>query len=133
MKTKCYNSLIRQFDELKNTGLVKRHRGNATVSNFGLLLVVYYGFWQKWVKILIVPLFWLKFDDATVALSLIVFHEFFLYKLTLYYLTSYRNLLRLNVIFTVRKIGQILLNEKGVEPPPDPRSNLFCLILRPRR
>ena len=44
---KCYNSLI--------------------------LLVIYYDFWQKkQVKIVIVPLFRLKFDDVTVTLSLIV-------------------------------------------------------------
>ena len=35
-------------------------------------------FGQKWVKILIVPLFWLKFDDVTVTLSLIVLSRIFL-------------------------------------------------------
>ena len=35
-------------------------------------------FGQKWVKILIVPLFRLKFDDVTVKLSLIVLSQIFL-------------------------------------------------------
>ena len=35
-------------------------------------------FGQKWVKILIVPSFQLKFDDVTVMLSLIVLSRFFL-------------------------------------------------------
>ena len=38
---------------------------------------------KTWVKILIVPSFWLKFDDATVMLSLIVLSGIFFYKLIL--------------------------------------------------
>ena len=41
-------------------------------------------FGQKWVKILIVPLFQLKFNDVTMTLSLIVLIVMnFFYKLTL--------------------------------------------------
>ena len=69
-------------------------------------------FGQKWGKILIVPSFQLKFDDVTVTLSLNVLSRYF-YKLTLILFTSYQNLLRLNVIFMVRKIGQLLLNGGG--------------------
>ena len=44
---------------------------------FKFLSVVgnYYGFWPKGVKILIFPLFRLKFDDITVTLPLIVFES----------------------------------------------------------
>ena len=38
-------------------------------------------FGQKWVKILIVPLFQLRFDDVTVTLSFIVCHEYLFTKL----------------------------------------------------
>ena len=75
-------------------------------------------FIQKRVKILIVSLFQLKFDDVTVMLSL---------SSPCYYLTSYRNLLRLNVILMVRIIGQLLLI--GGLPPPAPS---LCFILEPR-
>ena len=64
---------------------------------------------KKWVKILIVQSFRLKFDDVTVTLSLIVFSLFF-YKLILILFYFMPNLLRLNVIFMVKKIGQLLLN-----------------------
>ena len=64
-------------------------------------------FVKKWVKILIVPSYGLKFDDVTVTLYLIVLSgPFFFTKLTCYFLTPYQDLLRLNVIFMVRKIGK---------------------------
>ena len=67
---------------LKSTGLVSSGRNNTTVSNFFLLLVIYYGFLaKKWVKILIVPSFRLKFDDVTVTWSLIVLSLAFLINL----------------------------------------------------
>ena len=50
-------------------------------------------------------LFQLKIDD--VVFDRIVMNFF------LYYLTPYQNLLRLNVIFMVRKIGQLLLSGGG--------------------
>ena len=63
-------SFFFQFNNFKSTG---SDRNNTTVSNLCLLLVIYYGFWpKKWVKIFIVQSFWLKFDDVTVTLSLIV-------------------------------------------------------------
>ena len=62
---------------------------------------------KKWVKIFIVPSFQLKFDDVTVTLSVIVLSRFFLQT----HLDT--NLLRLNVIFMVKKIGHLLLNGGG--------------------
>ena len=85
---------------------------------------------EKWVKILIVPSFWLKFDDVTVRLSLIVLSRSFLRNLPWYCFTSCQNLLRLNVIFMIRKGSQLLLNGGGCCHPPAPS---LCLILEPRR
>ena len=45
-------------------------------------------------------------DDVTVTLSLIVLSRIFFTNSPWYYLTPYQNLLRLNVIFMVRKIGK---------------------------
>ena len=59
----------------------------------------------KIFKFLIVSSFWLIFDDVTVTLSLIVLSLTFFTNSPLYYLTPYQKLLRLNVIFMVRKIG----------------------------
>ena len=64
-------------------------------------------FGRKWVKILIVPLFWLKFDDVTVTWSLIVLSGIYFINLRWHYLTPFQNFSRFNVIFMVRKIGQL--------------------------
>ena len=60
----------------------------------------------KIFKILIVSSFWLIVDDVTVTLSLVVVSGIFFSNSPLYYLTPYQNLLRLNVIFMVIKIGK---------------------------
>ena len=57
---------------------------------------------QNRVKIVIVP----QFDDVTVMLSLIILSRIFFTNSPWYYLTPCQNLLRLNVIFMVRKIGK---------------------------
>ena len=49
-----------------------------------------------------------------------------------YYLTSCQNLLRLNVFFMVREIGQLLLNGGGGGGLPPPAPSL-CLILESGR
>ena len=84
---------------------------------------------KKWVKILIVPSFWLKFGDVTVTLSLIVLSRIFFTNSSWYYFTSCQSLLRLSVIFMVKKIGQLLLKGGRVPPPQAPS---LCLILEPR-
>ena len=61
---------------------------------------------QKWVKILIVPSFWLKIDDLVVVFDCIVMNIYFTDS-PWYYLTPCQHLLRLNVIFMVRKIDQL--------------------------
>ena len=92
------------------------------MSNFCLLLVIYYVFWPKIrSKSLLFHCFQLKSDD--VVFDCIVMNFF------LYYLTPYQNLLRLNVIFMVRKIGQLLFSRGGGLPPP---ALSLCLILGPR-
>ena len=68
-------------------------------------------------KILIILSFWLMFDNFTVTLSLIVLSWIFFTNLPLYYPTSHQNLLRLNVIFMVRKIGK---KDYGLWLPPPP-------------
>ena len=73
---------------------------------------------QKWVKILIAPLFRLKFDDATVKLSLTVLSRTFFYKLTL--ILSYFML----------KFVKFECHLHGGCHPPTPS---LCLILEPRR
>ena len=144
-------------------------------------------FGQKWVKILIILLFRLKFDDVTVTLSLIVLSLIFFHKITSvlsysmlkfvkiechlhgwknrstfqnpyrlafwlifddvncdvvfncivmnffanlpwYYLIPYQNLLRLNIIFMVRKIGKKAHGGGCHTPAPS-----LYLIVRPRR
>ena len=131
---KCYNSFIRQFNDLKSTGHVWSQRGNKCLSSTGNLV------WflsKKWIKILIVPSFRLKFDDVTVTLCLIVLSWNFFANSPWYYLTSYQNLLRLNVIFMVRKIDQPLLNGggggRGWLPPPStlPLSNFRAKAVGP--
>ena len=44
---KCFNPLIFQFNDLRSACLVSSDKYNSTVSNFCLLLVMYYGFWPK--------------------------------------------------------------------------------------
>ena len=63
--------------------MCKSHRGNTTVSNFlSSIGNLPWFLAKKWVEILIIPSFQLKFDNITVALSLIVLSRIF-YKLTL--------------------------------------------------
>ena len=69
-------------------------------------------------------------DDVTVTLSLIVLSRTFFTNSPWYYLTPHQNLLRLNVIFMVRKIGKKEVQGGGCHPPPAPS---LCLILEPRR
>ena len=78
------------------------------MSNFCLLLVIYCGFWPKNRSKSL--LFQLKIDDAVFDCIVMIFFG--------YYLTPYQNLLRLNVIFMVRKIGQLLLSRGGWFPSP---------------
>ena len=61
-------------------------------------------------------------------------HEFFFTSSPWYYLTSCQNLLRLNVIFIVREIGELLLNEGWLPPPPPstlPLSNFRAKTVGP--
>ena len=90
----------------------------------------------KIFKILIVPLFWLTFDDVTVTLPSVVLSGIFVTNSALYFLTPYQNLLRLNVIFMVRKIGQLLPNGGWAWlPPPStlPLSNFRAKTVGPIR
>ena len=68
-----------------------------------------------------IPSFQLKLDDITVTLSLILLSWFFFANSPWYYLTPYQNLLRSDVIFMVRKVGQPLLSGggggRGLPPP----------------
>ena len=57
---------------------VKAWKGNTTVSNLCLIVNLLWFLPKKWVKILIVPSFRLKFDDVTVTLTLTVLSRFFL-------------------------------------------------------
>ena len=71
------NEIIRPFNYFKSTGSVLKHRGNTTVSNLCLLLLIYYDFWpQNGSKFFMVPSLQLKFDDSTVSLSFIVLSQF---------------------------------------------------------
>ena len=85
----------------------------------------------KIFKILIIPLFWL-IDDVTVIVVSDCIVMNFLCKSPLYYLTLYQNLLRLNFIFVVRKIGKISpwWGGGGVCHPLEFSP---CLILEPSR
>ena len=81
---------------------------------------------KKRVKILIVPSFWLKFDDVIVMLSLnCIVMSYFFTNSPSHDLTPNQKLLRLNVIFMVRKIGKKV---HANSPAP-----FICLILERRQ
>ena len=79
-------------------------------------------------KILTIPSFWLiLMMSLTVTLSLIVLSRIFFMNSPWYYLTPCQNLLKLNVVFMVRKVGK--KKSMGGCHPPAPS---LCLILEPR-
>ena len=82
----------------------------------------------QFFKILIIPSFWLILMTSLWCCLWLYCEEFFFTTSPWYYLTPYQNLLRLNVIFMVRKIGKKESRGDGCHPP-EPS---FCLILEPK-
>ena len=113
MKSKCFNSFIWQFNDLKS---------NTTVSNFCLLLVLYCGFCPK---------NGVKFDDVTVTFLCIIMN--FIRKLTLILTYQTLKIFKIECDLHDRKIGQLLFSEEcdGIRSCHPPQHSL-CLILGPR-
>ena len=116
--------------------MISKAQVRCKVIRTALLYQTFVCFWQfimifghKMGEIIIVPSFQLKLDDVTVTLSLIVLSSNFFGDVSWYDLTPNQTLLRLNVIFMVRKMGQFLLNWGGGGAPP---ALSLCLILGPR-
>ena len=111
---------------------MKRHRNNTTT--FVKIECHLHG--QKYRSFFLNPdhsVVLADIDDFTVTISLIVLPIIFFSDSAWYYLTPYQNLIRLNLIFMIRKIGKKNVHEGPPPlPPPSPPEPSLCPILEPR-